>query len=148
MKVLLRADIKGIGRRGDIVQVKPGYARNFLLPKGSAVIATDATETQSAAMRKARDLRDQASRAAAEVQKNELEKATIVVAARAGANDRLFGSVTEADIVNAIRTATSISLDRQVIVMAEHLKELGKAQVKVNLFDGVIAGIEVEVVAK
>jgi large subunit ribosomal protein L9 len=148
MKVLLRADIKGIGRRGDIVQVKSGYARNFLLPRGSAVIASDATESQSAAMRKARDLRDQASRAAAEVQKNELEKATIVVAARAGANDRLFGSVTEADIVNAIRTATSISLDRQSIVMAEHLKELGKAQVKVNLFDGVIAGIEVEVVAK
>ena len=148
MKVLLRADIKGIGRRGDIVQVKPGYARNFLLPKGSAVIATDATETQSAAMRKARDLRDQASRAATEVQKGELEKATIVVAARAGANDRLFGSVTEADIVNAIRTATNISLDRHAIVMAEHLKELGKAQVKVNLFDGVIAGIEVEVVAK
>ena len=148
MKVLLRADIKGIGRRGDIVQVKPGYARNFLLPKGSAVIATDATETPSAAMRKARDLRDQASRAAAEVQKGELEKATIVVAARAGANDRLFGSVTEADIVNAIRTATNISLDRHAIVMAEHLKELGKAQVKVNLFDGVIAGIEVEVVAK
>ena len=148
MKVLLRADIKGIGRRGDIVQVKPGYARNFLLPKGSAVIATDATETQSAAMRKARDLRDQATRAAAEVQKGELEKATIVVAARAGANDRLFGSVTEADIVNAIRTATSISLDRHAIVMTEHLKELGKAQVKVNLFDGVIAGIEVEVVAK
>jgi large subunit ribosomal protein L9 len=148
MKVLLRADIKGVGRRGDIVQVKSGFARNFLLPRGSAVIASDATESQSAAMRKARDLRDQASRAAAEVQKNELEKATIVVAARAGANDRLFGSVTEADIVNAIRTATSISLDRQAIVMTEHLKELGKAQVKVNLFDGVIAGIEVEVVAK
>jgi large subunit ribosomal protein L9 len=148
MKVLLRADIKGIGRRGDIVQVKPGYARNFLLPKGSAVIATDATESQSAAMRKARDLRDQASRAAAEVQKGELEKASIVVAARAGANDRLFGSVTEADVVNAIRTATNISLDRHAIVMAEHIKELGKSQVKVNLFDGVIAGIEVEVVAK
>lgn len=148
MKVLLRKDIKGFGRRGDIVQVKPGFARNFLFPKGSAVIATDATEVQSASMRKARDLRDQASRAAAEVQKNELEKATIVVAARAGANNRLFGSVTEADIVNAIRTATNISLDRHAIVMAEHLKELGKAQVKVNLFDGVIAGIEVEVVAK
>ena len=148
MKVLLRADIKGIGRRGDIVQVKPGYASNFLLPKGSAVIATDATESQSAAMRKARDLRDQASRTAAEVQKGELEKASIVVAARAGANDRLFGSVTEADVVNAIRTATNISLDRHAIVMAEHIKELGKSQVKVNLFDGVIAGIEVEVVAK
>jgi len=71
-----------------------------------------------------------------------------VVAARAGANDRLFGSVTEADVVNAIRTATNISLDRHAIVMAEHIKELGKSQVKVNLFDGVIAGIEVEVVAK
>jgi large subunit ribosomal protein L9 len=148
MKVLLRTDVKGVGRRGDIVEVKPGYARNLLLPTGLAVTASDATESQSAAMRKARDLRDAASREAAEVQRATLEAATVTVSARAGANDRLFGSVTEADIVNAIRTATNVSLDRHAIIMDEHLKELGEATVKVSLFDGVVASVKVNVVAK
>lgn len=148
MKVLLRNDIRGFGRRGDIVEVKSGYARNFLLPSGAAVIATAATEVQAASMRKARDIRDQASREAAETQKGLIESQTLSIAARSGANGRLFGSVTEADVVNAIRTATGISLDRHAVSMAEHLKELGAAQVSVTLFDGVVATVNVEVVAK
>jgi large subunit ribosomal protein L9 len=148
MKVLLRSDVKGVGRRGDIVEVKKGYARNFLLPTGAALEANAAMETQAASMRKARDLRDAASRSAAETQRAVIEKATITVAARAGANGRLFGSVTEADIVNAVRTATNISLDRHAISMDEHLKELGAATVTATLFDGVVATISVEVVAK
>lgn len=148
MKVLLRNDIKGIGRRGDIVDVKPGYARNFLLPSGAAVNASAATELQAASMRKARDLRDQASRDAAIVQKGLIESQTLSIASRAGANGRLFGSVTEADVVNAIRTATGISLDRHAVSMDEHLKELGAATVSVTLFDGVEATVNVEVVAK
>lgn len=148
MKVLLRSDVKGVGRRGDIVEVRPGYARNFLLPSGAALAATDTMELQAQAMRRARDLRDTQSRQAAEVQRDLLEKATIVVAARAGTNGRLFGSVTEADVVNAIRTATSVSLDRHAIVMEEHLKEIGTFTVGVTLFDGVEAKVTVEVVAK
>jgi large subunit ribosomal protein L9 len=148
MKVLLRTDVKGVGRRGDIVEVKKGYARNFLLPNGVALEANPAMETQAASMRRARDLRDAANRSAAEVQRDVIEKATVVVAARAGANGRLFGSVTEADIVNAIRTATNISLDRHAIVMDEHLKDVGTATVKANLFHGVVATFTVEVVAK
>jgi len=148
MKVLLRNDIKGIGRRGDIIDVKPGYARNFLLPSGAAVNASAATELQAASMRKARDLRDQASRDAAIVQKGLIESQTLSIASRAGANGRLFGSVTEADVVNAIRTATGISLDRHAVSMDEHLKELGAATVSVALFDGVEATVNVEVVAK
>ena len=148
MKVLLRSDVKGVGRRGDIVEVRPGYARNFLLPSGAALAATDTMELQAQAMRRARDLRDTQSRQAAEVQRDLLEKATIVVAARAGTNGRLFGSVTEADVVNAIRTATSVSLDRHAIVMEEHLKEIGTFTVGATLFDGVEAKVTVEVVAK
>ncbi len=138
----------GLGRRGDIVTVKPGYARNFLLPSGAALVASDATESQAASMRKARDLVDAKSRSAAEAQKAVIEQATLTVAARAGANGRLFGSVTEADIVNALRTATGISLDRHNIVLAEHLKEVGTASATAILFDGVEATITVEVVAK
>lgn len=148
MKVLLRNDVRGVGRRGDIVEVKAGYARNFLLPTGAALIASDATEAQAVSMRKARDLRDAKDREAAEAQRVVIEGARLTVAARAGANGHLFGSVTEADIVNALRTATGISLDRKAIVMAEHLKELGTATVSAHLFGGVEASVTVEVVAK
>lgn len=148
MKVLLRSDVAGIGRRGDIVDVKSGYARNFLLPTGAALAASDSMEAQAASMRKSRDVRDTQSREAAKVQRTLIEQATITVAARAGGNGRLFGSVTEADIVNALRTATNISLDRHAIHMTEHLKEIGTATVTATLFDGVVATLNVEVVAK
>ena len=148
MKVLLRNDVRGVGRRGDIVEVKSGYARNFLLPTGAALLANDSMELQAASMRKARDLRDAQSRSAAETQRSVIEAAKVTIAARAGANGRLFGSVTEADIVNALRTATNMSLDRHAIHMAEHLKEVGTATVSAHLFDGVEATITVEVVAK
>lgn len=148
MKVLLRSDIRGVGRRGDIVEVKSGYARNFLLPSGAAMVASDTTDLQAASMRKARDLRDTQSREAAEVQRGVIEQQTFTVAARASANGRLFGSVTEADIVNALRTATGISLDRHAIHMTDHLKEVGVATVTATIFDGVEASIKVEVVAK
>jgi large subunit ribosomal protein L9 len=148
MKVLLRNDVRGVGRRGDIVEVKSGYARNFLLPTGAALAANDSMELQAASMRRARDLRDAQSRTAAETQRAVIEAATVTVAARAGSNGRLFGSVTEADIVNALRSATNISLDRHAILMDEHLKELGSASVSAHLFEGVTATIKVEVVAK
>ena len=148
MKILLRSDVSGVGRRGDIVEVKAGYARNFLLPSGAGLAASTSMEAQAASMRKARDVRDTKSREAAETQRAIIEKATVTVAARAGTNGRLFGSVTEADIVNALRTATNISLDRHAIHMDEHLKEVGPATVSATLFDGVIATFTVEVLAK
>ena len=148
MKVLLRSDVTGLGRRGDIVDVRSGYARNFLLPTGRGLAATESMSTQASWMRSSRDLRDAQSRQAAEAQRERIEASVATVAARAGANGRLFGSVTEADVVNAIRTATGISLDRHAIEMDEHLKVLGSATVRAVLFDGVVAQVSVEVVAK
>ena len=148
MKVLLRSEVHGLGRRGDIVTVKSGYARNFLLPSGAALVASTSTETQAALMRKARDVLDAKSREAAEAQKALIEQSTLTIAARASANGRLFGSIGETDIVNAIRTATGISLDRHAIFLGEHLKEVGNATATATLFDGVTANVNVEVVAK
>lgn len=148
MKVLLRSDVHGLGRRGDIVTVKSGYARNFLLPSGAALVASTSTETQAALMRKARDVLDAKSREAAEAQKALIEQSTLTIAARASANGRLFGSIGETDIVNAIRTATGISLDRHAIFLGEHLKEVGNSTATATLFDGVTANVNVEVVAK
>ncbi len=112
MKVLLRSDVRGLGRRGDVVTVKSGYARNFLLPSGAALAASASSEVQAVAMRRARDIVDAKSREAAEAQRALLEAATLTIAARAGANGRLFGSVTEAAVVNAVRPATGLSLAR------------------------------------
>jgi large subunit ribosomal protein L9 len=148
VKVLLRSDVRGLGRRGDIVVVKSGYARNFLLPSGAALVASDETEKQATLMRKSRDILDAKSREAAETQKALIEQATITIEARASANGRLFGSIGETDIVNAIRTATGISLDRHAIFLAEHLKDVGPASATATLFDGVTATVNVEVVAK
>src|ERR1039458_5880898 len=122
MKVLLRSDVHGLGRRGDIVTVKSGYARNFLLPSGAALVASTSTETQAALMRKARDVLEAKSREGAEAQKALIEQSTLTIAARASANGRLFGGLGGTDIVNAIRTATGISLDRHAIFLGEHFK--------------------------
>jgi large subunit ribosomal protein L9 len=148
MKVLLRSDVRGVGRRGDIVEVKAGYARNFLLPSGAAMKASNSSESQATSMRRGRDLRDAASREAAEAQRTIIEAQSLSIAARASANGRLFGSVTEADVVNALRTATGISLDRHAIHMTEHLKEVGTSTVSATLFGDVVATINVEITAK
>lgn len=148
MKVLLRSDVRGVGRRGDIVEVKSGFARNYLVPSGQAIAATDSMASQASWMRKSRDVADAKSREAAETQKALIEAARLVIGARAGTNGRLFGSVTEADVVNALRSATNISLDRHAIHMDEHLKEVGEFTVTATLFDGVVANVTGEVTAK
>ena len=114
MKVLLRSDIRGVGRRGDIVEVKSGYARNFLLPSGAAMKASTSTEAQASSMRKSRDLRDAASREAAEAQRTIIEAQSLSIAARASANGRLFGSVSEADVVKSI-TSSVISASAIIV---------------------------------
>jgi large subunit ribosomal protein L9 len=146
MKVLLRKDIEGVGRRGDIVEVAGGYARNFLLPSGSAQAASESTAIQAAAMRRSRDLKDAKDLESATAQKVALEKQTLVVPARAGEKGKLFGSVGPTEIAAALSQATGVSVDRHQVVLAEHLKELGEATVPVRLFGGVEAIVTVNVV--
>jgi large subunit ribosomal protein L9 len=148
MKILLRGDIKGVGRRGDVVNVKKGFARNFLLPTGAGIVATESLASQAKAMRRSRDLKDSQNKQAAETQCAAIESAVINVVARAGASGRLFGSITEVDVAAAISSATGVTVDRHQIAMAEHLKQLGEATVVVQLFGDVIATARIEVVAK
>jgi len=148
MKVLLRKDVEGVGRRGDIVEVKGGYARNFLLPSGSALVASDAVEDQAAAMRKSRDLRDAQDRKAALTQKEAIERTKIMIPARASAQGRLFGSVGPVEVATAVSAATGVEVDRSQVLLDEHLKELGDATVAIRLFDDVEATATVEVTAK
>lgn len=145
MKVVLRTDVDGIGRRGDIVEVAGGYARNFLLPRGEAMVATKGIEQQAAAMRRSRDLREARDRASAEAQAQLLAGTTLRIEARAGSTGRLFGSVTTADVVEAVQAAKGIELGRHQVELPEALKEVGSYEVPVHLFPGVSTVVVVEV---
>src|SRR3712207_4615556 len=101
-KVILRADIADLGKRGDICDVSDGYARNYLLPKGLALRASDGAVAQAGSMRRARDVRDAHERAEAEAIASQLVPQTITIRARSGAEGRLFGSVTAGDVAEAV----------------------------------------------
>src|SRR5580704_15358454 len=137
MKVLLRDDVPGVGRRGDIVKVAGGFARNFLLPEGRAIVASEGVEGQASQMRRGRDLREAQDRGAAEAQASILAGATIPVSARAGGGGRLFGSIGPADVADAIKAAKGVEIDRKHIILPEHIKETGTFEVTVELFDDV-----------
>ena len=147
VKVILRSDVSGLGKRGDIVEVSKGYARNFLTPRGLAMAATEGAVDQAKAMRRARDIKDARDRESAEEVAKVLVARTIEVAARAGGGGRLFGSVTNAEIAEAVQAQTGIELDRKDLHLDEHIKELGTHQVTARLHADVQFPITVEVVA-
>ncbi|MEJ5254611.1 MAG: 50S ribosomal protein L9 [Acidimicrobiales bacterium] len=147
MKLLLRSDVKGVGKKGDLVEVADGYARNYLVPKGLAIKASPGVEAQAAAMRRSRDLKDAADRGAAEEIARVLVPAVITVSAKAGSEGRLFGSVTTADVVEAVAAQKGITLDRKLLHLDEPIKTLGTHTVQAKLHADVEFAITVEVVA-
>ena len=147
MKVLLRDDVAGVGRRGDIVKVAGGFARNFLLPQGRAILASEGVTGQAEQMRKRRDLREAQDRSAAEAQATILAGAHVPITARAAGGGRLFGSIGPADVADAIKAAKGVEVDRKHIVLPEHIKETGSFDVTVELFRDVSTIVTVEVSA-
>jgi large subunit ribosomal protein L9 len=146
-KVILRADVDGVGKRGDICEVSNGYARNFLLPRGLAIKASDGAVNQAASMRRARDLRDAADRSAAEEVARTLVARTITISAKAGAEGKLYGSVTSADVVAAVSDQAGVELDRRQLQLADPIKALGSHQVPVKLHSDVQFPITVDVIS-
>lgn len=147
MKLLLRSDVNGVGKKGDVVEVADGYGRNYLLPKGFAVLATGGVEAQAAAMRRSRDQRDAADRSAAEEIAAKLVPAVITVSARAKAEGELFGSVSVTDVVDAVAAQTGIELDRHAIHVDQPIKTVGTHSVSARLHPEVQFQITVEVSA-
>ncbi len=148
MQVILRTDVDGLGKRGDIVDVADGHARNFLLPKGKALKATDGAVSQAAKMRRSRDLKDQSDREAATTVASTLVPKVITVSAKAGAEGKLFGSVTAADVVAAVTEQTGIVLDRKVVHVDEQIKTVGQHTVTAALHHDVSFPITIDVVAE
>jgi large subunit ribosomal protein L9 len=147
MKLILRSDLKGLGKRGDIVEVSEGHARNFLLPQGLALKASDGAVAQANSMRRARDLRDAHDRESAQAVASALVAKTFTITAKAGTEGKLYGSVTPADVVAAVEAQAHIALDRKKLQF-EHLKTLGTHSIVAKLHSDVEFPITVEIVAK
>ncbi|HSL57392.1 MAG TPA: 50S ribosomal protein L9 [Acidimicrobiales bacterium] len=147
MKVILRADVQGVGKRGDICDVADGYARNFLVPKGFAMKASPKAETQAASMRRSRDARDARDRAAATDIATTLVPTVITIASKAGGEGRLFGSVTTSDVAEAVAAQTGVTIDRRQLHLEEPIKTVGTHLVSAKLHAEVEFPITVEVTA-
>ena len=146
MNVILREDIAGVGRRGDIVTVADGHARNYLLPRGLALVATEGAVNQANAMRRARDLREANDREAARTVAEALTARAFTVKAKSGNEGRLFGSVTTADIASALAAQAGVTLDRKKIV-AQPIRTTGSHSALVRLHADVECNIKFSVVA-
>jgi large subunit ribosomal protein L9 len=146
MKVVLRSDVDNLGKKGDLVDVADGYARNYLVPRGLALRANAGIQKQADAMRRNRSARDLRDREDAQALAATFDGRTISVSARAGEGGKLFGSVTSSDIADAVQAALGVELDRRKIALDDPLKELGLADVPVRLHPDVVATLHVEVV--
>jgi large subunit ribosomal protein L9 len=145
MKVVLRADVADVGKKGDILEVADGFARNFLIPKGQAFRASDGVAVQAQAMRRSRDLKDAKDRESAETVARTLVPSVITIPAKAGPEGKLFGSVTAADLVAAVAAQTGVELDRRKVHLDEPIKTVGTHTVPVKLHVDVEFPVTVEV---
>ena len=145
MDVILREHIDNLGRRGDVVKVAPGYARNFLLPRKLALAVTEANKKQIERERKAGEIKDAQERTEADAYAQRLEALEIEIARRIGENNVMYGSVTSADVATAL-AAKGFTVDRRKIQLPDPIKAVGDVQVPVKVHRDVTAQVKVKVV--
>ena len=145
MKLILTREVAGLGLAGDIVEVADGYGRNFLVPRGAAIIWSKGAEKQIVQIRRARDAREIRDLSHAREIKAELEKLAVTLQARAGKDGRLFGSVTTQDVATAVKSAGGPLLDKKRIQLPGHIKTTGSHTVTVDLHPDIVASVPVVV---
>jgi large subunit ribosomal protein L9 len=148
MKLILTREVSNLGLAGDIVDVADGYGRNFLVPQGAAISWTKGAEKQISQIKRSRDARSIRDLAHAKSVKADIEKLTVLLPVRAGAAGTLFGSVTQADIVAAVKSAGGPLIDRKHVALPGHIKTTGKHTVTVDLHPDVVAEFTVAVVSE
>ncbi len=145
MKLILTREVAGLGLAGEVVQVADGYGRNFLVRRGDAIAWTKGGEKQIGQIKRARDAREIRDLGHAKEIKNDLEKLAVTVAARAGSGGKLFGSITQADIADAVRAAGGPLVEKKRIHLPGHIKTIGQHSVTVDLHPDVVATLPVTV---
>ena len=146
MKIILTQEVSGLGAPGDVVEVKSGYARNYLVPRGAAIRWTRGAEKQAESIKSARSARAVRDEEHAADIKARLETQAVPVQVKAGDSGRLFGAVTTADIASALSAASGESVDRRTIAVGNPIKSLGTHQVSVKLHDEVSATVTLNVI--
>ena len=148
MKLILTAAVDKLGLAGDVVEVKDGYGRNFLVPRGLAIAWSKGAEKQIEGIKRSRDAREIRGLDHAQEVRSELEGLTIELGVRAGGGGKLFGAVTPADVIGAIKTAGGPSVDKRAVQIGKPIKNLGMHTVGIKLHDAVTAHVQVTVVAE
>jgi large subunit ribosomal protein L9 len=147
MKLILTQEVTGLGAPGDVIEVKDGYGRNFLVPRGHAIRWTKGAESQISTIKRAREVRDVRDLGHAKEIKAQLESLSVKLSARAGAAGRLFGSVTVADIAAAIKAAGGPDVDRRTIEIPQPIKTVGAHPVTIKVHADVVATVPVDITA-
>lgn len=145
-KLILTHEVTGLGAPGDVVEVKDGYARNYLLPRGLATAWSKGAEKQIAGIRKARKAREIATLEEAQEVRDSLQNTPVVIRVKAGESGRLFGAVTTADIAEAVTAAGGPAIDKRKVEVGQPIKSLGEHQVQVRLHQDLSAQISLRVV--
>jgi large subunit ribosomal protein L9 len=146
MKLILTQEVTGLGSPGDVVEVKDGYGRNYLVPRGLATAWTKGGEKQVVQIKRARNTREVRDLGHAQEIKGQLQGLTVTLPARAGDTGRLFGSVTVADVVDAVTAAGGPDLDKRRVEIGQPIKTVGTHRVSVRLHPEVAVDVDVEVV--
>jgi len=146
-KLILTQEVTGLGSPGDVVEVAPGYGRNYLIPRGFAITWTRGAEKQVEQIKRARAVREIRSLEEAQAAASQLEKLTVRLKRRAGGNGRLFGSVGPSDIADAVRQAGGPAVDKRKIVVRDPIKTAGAHRVQIRLHPDVTASVKIDVLA-
>lgn len=146
-KLILTAEVSGLGSAGDVVDVRNGYARNYLIPQGYAIAWTRGGQKQVDSITAARTAREAATLDEAQALKGRLEEQPVTLTAKAGREGRLFGSVTTADVADAVQSAGLGPIDKRTVELSAPIKATGQHEATVKLRDGVVAAITLQVVA-
>lgn len=146
MKMILTSEVGGVGAKGDVVDVSPGYARNYLMPKKLAIKATDGALKQAEDLRRAQAEAERKVKAAAESIKAQLTGTRVVIAAQAGDEGQLFGSIGSTEIVEAVEKLTGVTLERRSVTLEAPVKSIGLHVVPVRLHPEVDLSLTVDVI--
>ena len=146
MKVILLQDLRGIGKKGQIIETTDGHARNYLIPRKLAVEATAHHLNEIEAKKKAELHRQTSELEAAQALGKSLSEAKVQIAVKTGENGRLFGSVTNKEIASALSSKTGLTIDKKKVILNEPIKQIGEKQVEVKLHPNVTTRITVEIV--
>ena len=147
MKVILTQDIKGVGKKDEIINANDGYARNFLFPKKLAVEANNSNMAQLKGKQDSANFKKEQEKEAANEIKEKLSKITLKITVKAGENGKIFGSITSKEIATELKNQYNIEIDKKKILLKEAIKETGIVNVEIKLYEGIIGKLKINITA-